>query len=266
MLHIPRGRRRLVGVPVLCASALVMAVGVSPAWANVTAVTGSAYGYRAFNISLFGSAQSDTGPSPSVTLASNASNSPQVASATSGLVTYGPAVLFSSDDISVDSFGSTGVSGSVESDASVDNINKSTTQPSVTGSEILTADNISSTCLATTATPSGSTNITNGTLRTDSGWDANDDGDYTDAGEHAPVTVNLSSTPAANTTYYGHIHLSGTDTDNWKLVFNEQSTVSGTLTLSAVHEYFGVTSTGNDPNSVLHGDLVIGRVVCGLTF
>lgn len=264
--RMARGRRRLVGVGVLCVSALVMGVGASPAWATVTAVTGSAYGYRAYNINLLGSAQSDTGPTPSVSLASNASNSPRVASVTSGLVSYGPAVLFTSDDISVDSSGSTGASGSVTSDASIDNINKSSTQPTLTGSEILTADNISSTCTATTATPSGSTSITNGTLRTDSGLDANDDGDYTDPGEHAPVNVTLSSSPAANTTYYGHIHVSRTQTDNWKVVFNERSTVNGVLTLSAVHEYFGVTVNGQDPNSALHGDLVIGRVVCGLTF
>lgn len=103
-------------------------------------------------------------------------------------------------------------------------------------------------------------------MQTDSGLDINGDGDYIDAGEHAPVNATLASSPAANTTYYGHIHLSSTATDNFKVVFNEQSTVSGTLTVSAVHEYFGVTSSGNDPNSALHGDLVIGRVVCGLTF
>ncbi|HEX3621687.1 MAG TPA: hypothetical protein VHT97_05155 [Acidimicrobiales bacterium] len=244
----------------------MMAVGVSPAWANVTAVTGSTYGYRAYNISLFGGSQSDTGPTPSATLASNASNSPQSGSATSGLVAYGPAVLFTSDGISVDSTGTTGAGGYVFTEASVDNINKSTTQPSLTGSEILTADNIYSECLATSATPSGSTSISGGSLQTDSGLDLNGDGDYTDAGEHAPVSVTLPSSPTANTTYYGHIHLSSTATDNWKLVFNEQSTVSGTLTVNAVHEYFGVTSSGNDPNSVLHGDLVIGRAVCGLTF
>ena len=153
MSHFRRGRR-LVGVPVLCASALVMALGVSPAWANVTAVTGSTYGYRAYNISLFGSPQSDAGPTPSATLASNAANSPQTGSATSGLVTYGPAVLFTSDGISVDSTGSTGASGSVFTESSVDNINKSTTQPStLRASEILTADNIYSECLATSADP-----------------------------------------------------------------------------------------------------------------
>ncbi|MFN2607026.1 MAG: hypothetical protein ABR511_03885 [Acidimicrobiales bacterium] len=249
----------------IAASALVAAVGVSPAWATVTAVNGSAYGYRAYNINLQGGAQSDTGPTPSVTLASDASNSPQSASATSGSVVYGPAVLFTSDGISVSSSGSRGTSGSVTSSASVNNINKSTTQSTITGGEILTADNITSSCTKSQTTTTASTSITNGILRTDSGLDINGDGDYVDAGEHAPVEVNpLASSPTANTTYYGHIHLSSTATDNWKVVFNEQSGTT-TLTVSAVHEYFGVTSSGNDPNSALHGDLVIGRVVCGLT-
>lgn len=248
---------------VVAASALVTAVGVSPAWATVTAVTGSAYGYRAYNINLLGSGQSDTGPAQSVTLASNASNSPQSASASSGLVQYGPAVLLSSDDVATESSGSTGANGSVTSDASVDNINQSTTQSSLTGGEILTADQISSTCTMTQSTTTKSVTITNGALRTDSGLDLNDDGDYIDAGEHAPVDITPSS--LANSTYYGHIHLSSTATDNWKAVFNEQSGTNP-LTVNAVHEYFGVTSMGNDPNSALHGDLIIGQVVCGLTF
>ncbi len=241
-------------------------VGVSPAWANVTAVNGSAYGYRAYNINLLGSSQTDTGPAQSVALAADASNSPQSASASSGLVSYGPAVLFTSDDVVTSSTGSIGASGSVTSSARADHINESTTQPTITGSEILIADRISSTCSASSSTPSGSTSITNGALETDNGLDLNGDGDYLDAGEHAPVDTALSSSPAANTTIYGHIHLSSTATDNFKVVFNEQSTAGNTLTVSAVHEYFGVTSGGNDPNSALHGDLVIGRVVCGLTF
>lgn len=266
MLHRTGRRPRVFGLAAL--SALVMAAGVNPAWAGhgVTAVEGSAYGYRAYNISFFGGAQSDTGPTPSVALTSNASNSPQSASATTGLVYYQPAVLFTSDDISVSSTGSLGSSGSVSSSSSVDNINQASTQATLTGSEILTADDITGSCTKNTSTTSGSTSITNGVLRTDSGWDANDDGDYIDAGEHAPAEVNpLSSSPAANTTYYGHIHLNATDTDNWKVVFNEQSTAGGTLTVNAVHEYFGETSSGNDPNSVLQGDLIIGRAVCGLT-
>lgn len=265
MLHTSGRRRRIVGVAVFAASALVTAVGVSPAWATVTAVNGSAYGYRAYNINLLGSGQSDTGPAQSVTLASNASNSPQSASATSGLVQYGPAVLFTSDDIATSSSGSTGASGSVTSSASVDYVNQSAAQPSLTGGEILTADLISSTCTKTQSTTTKSVTITNGTLRTESGLDINDDGDFIDAGEHAPSTTTLATLPGANTTYYGHIHIGTTQTDNWKLVFNEQSGTNP-LTVNAVHEYFGVTSTGNDPNSALHGDLIIAQSVCGLTF
>lgn len=254
---------------VLATSALVMGLGGSPAWAtNVTAVTGSAYGYKAFNINLLGGAQSNTGPAQSVTLASNASNSVQSASASSGLVQYGPAVLFTSDGVATSSEGALGASGYVQSDASVANVDKSTTQSSLTGSEILRATTIASHCEATTATPAGSTSVTSGTLRTDSGWDANEDGDYIDAGEHAPASTTLASSPSANTTYYGHIHISTNPTqdDYWKLVFNEQSTSGNVLTVNAVHEYFGMTATGNHAGSALHGDLIIAQSVCGLTF
>lgn len=79
--------RRPIGVALAC-SALLIGAGrpASATHQTVTAVTGSAYGYRAYNVSLFGGAQPDTGPTPTVTLAADASNSPQTATAASGLV------------------------------------------------------------------------------------------------------------------------------------------------------------------------------------
>lgn len=199
MRHVTIRRRRVLGVANAGRLHLVTAVGVGPAWATVTAVNGSAYGCRAYNINLLGGSHSDTRPAQSVALAADATNSPQSASAASGTVSYGPAVLFTSDDVVTSASGSTGATGSVTSSADVYNINKSTTQPTITGSEILTADQISSACTANSSTPSGSNSITTGTLRTDSGLDLNGDGDYLDAGEHAPVDATLSSSPAANT-------------------------------------------------------------------
>src|SRR5215472_4781446 len=122
---------------VALAFGLFTAVGATPVAAanSVTAVNGSAYGYRAFGISLFGGAQTDTGPTPTAALASDASNSPQTGSAVSGIVSYGPATLFTSDGITVTATGSLGTSGSSTTTTSVNNINKSTTQPTATGSE-----------------------------------------------------------------------------------------------------------------------------------
>lgn len=224
---------------------LLVAMGARPVAAatNVTAVTGSAYGYHAFNIALFGGAQTPVGPTPTVALAPNASNSPQSAMAASGVVGYGPATLFSSDAISVHSSGSLGASGSVTSASSVSNINKSTTQPTITGSEPLTADNISSTCTASGSGTTGSTTVTNGTL-------------VTNNGTTPPTVVTVPASPAANTSINGSV-VAGTSTDTFTDVFNEQTTdTSGNLIVNAVDEYFhGPTLTGN---------LIIGQVVCGV--
>jgi len=241
---------------------LVMALGAAglatsgSAGADVTGVTGSAYGYRAHNITLFGGVQPDTGPTPTVTLAPDGSSSPQSARAATGLVQYGPATLFTSDGIDVTTAAILGPSGSVTSSTNVQNVNKAATQ-STTGSEILTAD-VAGTCTASESGTSGSTTITNGTLQTDSGLDLNDDGDFTDSGEHPPVDQPIPTNPAPNTAYEGHIHLSATSYDNFRVVFNEQlPNADGSLTVNPVQEYFlGPTLTGR---------LVIGQAVCGVT-
>src|SRR5215471_8778665 len=126
-----RLQRRSPSAAIAALAALAVAVpfaaGATPAAAagnSVAAVTGSAYGYRAFGISLFGGAQPDTGPTPTETLASDASNSPQSATSTTGVVAYGPATLFTSDGISVQSSGSLGTAGSVNTTSSVSDINK----------------------------------------------------------------------------------------------------------------------------------------------
>lgn len=262
--HIRRGGWRIAVV--LTCSAVLLGVGHGPALAsssNVTAVQGSAFGYHADNIVLLGGSQSDTGPTPSVTLAANASNSPQSASATTGLVAYGPATLFTSDGISMSATGSLGTSGFAATSTDINNINQATTQSS-TGSEILTADELDTDCSATTSGNTGLTTVIDGKLQTDSGWD---DGDgipnesAANAGgtaEHPPVVVSLTdTTPAINDTRTGHIHLSGTTQDDFTVVFNEQTTTNGVLTVTGAHEYFEGPS--------LTGDLFIGQAVCGVT-
>jgi hypothetical protein len=99
--------------------------------------------------------------------------------------------------------------------------------------------------------------VTSGTLDTDNGLDSNNDGDYTDPGEHAPVTVVLPTNPAPNTTYNGHIHVNGSQ-DNFTYVYNEQTVnPDGSLTVYAGHEYLlGPTAVG---------DIYLGKVLCGVT-
>ncbi len=248
-----RGRSALAAL--VAVAALLIGVYVVPAGAaDVTAVKGQAFGYHADNITLFGGPQPDTGPTPMVTLASDASNSPQPAAELTGLVQYGPATLFSSDAIIVSSLGTLGPNGSVSSSSDILNINKAITQPA-TGSEVFTADRVRSTCTADSNGTSGSVTITNGTLRT-----------HSQATDHDEGVVGVPTNPAPNTTIFGHIHLSATQTDYFKFVFNEQvANPDGSLTVNAVHEYFGVKDTGPDPGSILKGDLILGHTICGVS-
>ncbi|HVM02439.1 MAG TPA: hypothetical protein VM263_07185, partial [Acidimicrobiales bacterium] len=71
--------RRPFAVALVSTAMLLAGAGLGPASAThttVTAVSGSAFGYWADEISLFGGAQADVGPTPTVALASDASNSP----------------------------------------------------------------------------------------------------------------------------------------------------------------------------------------------
>lgn len=231
----------------LLTSWLVIAVGATSASAatSVTSVTGSAFGFSAFGITLIGGAQPDTAPTPAAKLASDASNSPQAASATTGLIVYGPATMLTSDAIAVNTSGSLGSTGSVTSTSSVKDINKATTQQASTGSEVLTADSIAGSCSASASGTTGSTTVTNGTMATVKNPDPPD------------TIVNVPSSPAPNTTISGVLHITSTATDHFHYVFNEQSTSGGVLTVNAVDEYF------DGPNA--HGNLIIGQVVCGVS-
>jgi hypothetical protein len=139
----------------------------------------------------------------------------------------------------------------VSSSTNIQNVNTS-------GQEPFTATSVSSRCTAPEADiSSGSTTINGGTLQTDSGRDANEDGDFTDVGEHPPVNVTLPANPAPNTSYDGHIHVNGS-IDNFRYVFNEQiRNPDGSITVNAAHQYLlGPTAVG---------DLIIGQSVCGVT-
>jgi len=232
----------------------------SPAGADITAVKGSAYGYQA-QISIFGGVQPHDGPTPNVTLPPGGT-----ATAPSGLVRHGPATFFTSDALNVSSQGTTGAGGSVTSSSDVINVNRSLTQPTLTGSEIFYADDVHSTCTASDSGISGSTTFTNALLQIDSGDDV--------AGDvHSVVNVPVASNPPAsppgalqnpppppqdpNLPNRGHIHVNGS-VDYFHVVFNEQITnPDGSLTVNAVHEFL------DGPTAI--GELIIGQSVCGVT-
>ena len=182
---------RIAGIVTLVGGMVVFA---APSQANVTAVTGQAYGYHGYNLNLFGP-QPEQGPVPVVNLTANASNSPQDGSAASGVVTADIATLFTSGQITVHSDGRTGPYGAVHSSSTVNSVDPA-------GDTILSASQISSTCTmqetdATTGARilSGSTTISSGTLVTDNGIDANQDGDFTDVGDQPPTITPLPTYP-----------------------------------------------------------------------
>ena len=259
MQHTAGRKVRRLGVAVGACAAMTLGVtqAAHGSHSTVTAVKGSAFGYHAFNLTLFGGPQPPAGPAPTVTLPASGGNVTNSVASASVTIGGGAATLFSSGPITVASQGAIGTSGSVTSTADIQNINTSQ-------SEAFTATNLSSTCTAGLTGATGSTTVTSGTLEVDGGFDSNRDGDYTDPGEHAPVVVNLPATPAVNQAFEGHLHLSTIATDppdTFRYVFNERVVAAdGTLTVRALHAYLGTT-----PASRLKGDLILGEVVCDTT-
>lgn len=224
---------------------LLWGLGQRPAQADVAAVNGSAYGYSCV-ISAVGSTCAPRGPTPTVSLAPDASNSPQTAGAASARADSGPATIFSSGRIDVSTQGTLGPAGAVTSSTNIANVNAS-------GQENFTASNLASTCSASETALSGSTAITGGTLDVDNG-----DTDPTNSiPDHPPVTVTLPARPAPNTTYEGHLHI-GNTTDSFRWVFNEQILgADGSVVINAAHEFLlGPIATG---------ELIVGRSSCGVT-
>jgi hypothetical protein len=240
MAEVRVGRRRRTMALALVVLGASLATGVHPADAEVTGVKGSAFGYAARNITIFNGAQPDTGPAPVVTLASDASNSPQSANVASGLVKYGPAFLFTSGAITVNTSGKTGAGGTVTSSTDIQNVNTS-------GQEVLTAASLSSTCSASTSATSGSTTVSGGKLTTSEGSNLDSDADDT--------VVQIPDNPAPNTSYQGTIETVG---DTFRYVFNEQvRNPDGSITVNAAHQYLlGPTAVG---------EVILGQSRCGST-
>ncbi len=234
----PRTGCRLWVALTLACSLVVVVAESGPAQAQVSSVTGSALGVFADNISIFGGAQPDSGPTPTVTLPPAGSAAPVTATVASTLVQYGPATLFSSGQVTVTTEGTTGATGSVTTTSAITNVNAS-------GQEVFTAASLSSTCTANEAGTTASTTITGGTVITSEG-NPNVDGDE--------VVVPVPANPAPNTIINGAIEGVG---DTFRYVFNEQiPNADGSITVTAAHQVLlGPTALG---------DVFIGRSVCGV--
>ncbi|HEX2191743.1 MAG TPA: hypothetical protein VHH09_00980 [Acidimicrobiales bacterium] len=211
-----------------------------PSSADVVATRGEAYGYFA-SVSLFGGPAMIRGPQPIVTLPPTGSAMPLTANQATGLVQYGPAIIFSSGPITVSTQGTLGPGGSVTSSTDIQTINTSE-------SEIFTADRLQSSCTASETGVSGSTTVTNGTIILQ-------DPDPDVSGEPGEQIVSIPTNPAPNTTYNGTV---ANVNDNFQAIFNEQIVnPDGSITVYAYHlRLLGPTAVG---------DLFVGKSECGVT-
>jgi hypothetical protein len=110
---VRRSRRRVRIVRLATVIALgtgLFAAVAGPSSAQVTSVTGSAFGFFA-NVGLFGGPPSPRGPEPTVTLPPGGSATPVTATAPTGTAVYGPATIFESGTLNVSTQGTTGPVG-----------------------------------------------------------------------------------------------------------------------------------------------------------
>ncbi|HEX2272693.1 MAG TPA: hypothetical protein VHG90_02335, partial [Acidimicrobiales bacterium] len=203
-----------------------------PSTAQVTAVSGSAFGASG-SVSLFGGPPIVFNPTPTVTLPPGGGD--ESANAPSILFEAGPADLLTTGNVDVSTQGTTGAGGSVTSSASLDNV-------LIGGMEIA---ELSSTCTANEGGATGSATVTGGRLVTQ-------DPDPDATGDE--VFADIPANPGPNTPLNGVVPGVG---DTYTVVFNEQTTSGGALTVNAAR----LTLMG--PNAT--GEVIIGQSVCGVT-
>lgn len=241
----PTARKPLIGVVALA----VLFSGLwhpRPALAEVTEVTGSAYGFFA-SVSLFGGEPVDTGPTPVVTLPPGGSADPIVETdADGGVAQYGPAVIVQTTGMTVSTEGTTGPEGSVTSSSSLDFADDQEEQV-----DPFNADDLLSTCTASESGVDGSVTLNNASLVTS-----------TDPEGEPAETIDLPVDPAPNTTFGGTIDHVG---DTFRIVFNEQILEGDTLTVNAVHFYLGQNAEGEEVGGVAKGSAILGQSVCGVS-
>lgn len=228
--QVERGRSKLreSGASLLVSLTVALAALLlsfpSTSHAAATAVEGRAFGYHAFNVTLFDSPQPSRGPTPTVDLAPDASNSPETATAPEAQVAYAAAILFSAGQITVRTEGSVSPGRLVTSSTDVTHVNRS-------GDEVFDADRVQSSCTGSDAGATGSTTITNGRLR------AHAQGDQTDP-PHDEGFLAIPTNPVPGYTLEGHLHLGAASQERFRYVFNEQVTnPDGSLSVNAVHAH-----------------------------
>lgn len=228
---------------VLAALAL-LSLWQSPALAEVSEVTGQAYGYSS-TLSLFGEPPDQTGPLPVVTLPREGSSTPITATDPDAeSAQHGPAIVVQATEITVSTVGTTGGDGSVTSSASVafDGDDERISP--------FSADEVRSTCTASESAVTGSATLDNASLVTSTDLD----------GEPADI-IDLPASPPPNTTFGGTIDDVG---DTFRIVLNEQIKEGDTITVNALHLYLGQNEDGERVEGVAEGEAIIAQSVCGV--
>lgn len=228
-------RKKKLTVGLVFTAMLLAGLVNRPAVADVSEVTGSAYGYFT-SVGLFGGPAGDKGPAPQVTLPSTGGD--ESASLPSASAQYGPAVIFQSGALNVSTVGSTGADGSVTSSSQIAGAANPEDRPGP-----FLYDDVSSTCTANEEGVSASSTIVNGILETS----------YDAVSQEPLTTVELPENPAPNTEYEGTIDHVG---DRYRIVFNEQVIEGNTITVNAAHMYL--------LGDIAVGDVIIGQSVCGV--
>jgi hypothetical protein len=251
-------RRAGVLVALMLAASIAAVTGAaSPVGAQVTAVSGGAFGHYT-NVGLFGGPSVPVGPLPDVRLPPTGADPPLTSYEEGGSAVYGPARIFGgvwpsgvdvappSGPITVSTKGITGPRGSVTS--SVDIVLRSPRNPSSPGGwgplPPTQGDELHSTCTATESGVTGSTRFVNAVMSKAT----------TPAGE--PLDEErIPDNPPVNYTREGVLTNVG---DRYRIVYNEQFVEpgSGSITVNAVHIYL--------LGPIAVGESIVGQVRCSV--
>ncbi len=223
-----RVRRRVAAlITVLFSVGLFSGIGANPAYADVTAVSGSAFGYYVSSCFDFGTGCGPVqvaGPEPAVTLPSTGGS--ETVTVPSAEVFVGPARFFKSGPITAYTEGTPGPAGSSTSSVSI------TGDPN--GPDPFHYATVHSTCTSSEAGTTGTTTLTGGVL-----YLGND------------RFVTIPDDPAPNTEYFGTID--GVP-DSFRIVVNEQVLTSDSITVNAMHMYM--------LGQIAHGEVIVGQSHC----
>ena len=250
-------RRAVTVLAALVLGASVALGSPSPAGAQVTAVSGGAFGHYT-KVSLFGGPSVPVGPLPDVRLPPTGSQQPITGYEASGSAVYGPAHIFAgiwpedvapappSGPITVSTRGTLGSNGSVTS--SVDITLRNPPNPRSPGGwgplPPTQGEELHSTCTANESGVSGSVRLVNAVMSKST----------TPDGEPREIEQ-IPDNPPVNFTRTGVLTNVG---DRYRIVYNEQfiEPDGRSITVNAVHMYL--------LGDIAVGEQIVGQVRCSV--